>query len=600
MLWPVAGPVYSRGGGEACSIHERPETLLQALKASPMAALAVHSIPVVDVERLLLQARRMGWNGPWAADATWLTNHRWMERAFGKALKVKSWDAFLEDPWPAVGRGHIDHTMAHSLADEFGLNQLPGAMAVVENGVLVQFNDAFSSLVGITKDGLLALPISDFWSDAAMAQQFLLETLSSESQRELYAEAHWSRGDQRAISVELRCRVVGDSTESRMRWIIAVNDISRRERALEFMQLQRELVERASSAIVILEMGKDDAHPRIRSANPCWEQMSGYSMEETVGLDLTALDNAADVSSFSQTLSTAIQLGQSNFLTVPCKSRSGSDFWADVSLFPLDLAEPGVARFVAIIHDVSERVEAEKGLLEAMEAMEKANRAKSEFLQIVGHELRTPMNAILGFSELLRGAESKEEEDERLEMIEEGARNLLQVVNSVVDYIDLGSASPLEVSQPVELRDYFEDSICAYADAAQIAGLEFRTTFTDECLEAVQLPGQDYEKIIGYVLDNAVKFTSEGSVDFEVNCDVDKSMLCVTVSDTGIGLTKDEIDTLFQPFSASDMSTDRAHEGLGMGLALCSKLVEMYKGSITCTSRPGDGSAFIIRLPYEA
>jgi len=237
-------------------------------------------------------------------------------------------------------------------------------------------------------------------------------------------------------------------------------------------------------------------------------------------------------------------------------------------------------------------------LTQARERAESADRAKSEFLANVSHEVRTPLTAILGFAELLsRRSLPGPTATSYVDRIVDGARSLLAIVNQILDWSKL-EADHAEVENrscdPAQLaRD------CLLLARGQVGGkpVQLHLDVDAKLPRALWVDDQKLRQILMNLLSNAVKFTDFGDITLKIGFHQPPGDLVVSVSDTGCGISPEAVGRLFQRFSQADGSSRRAHGGTGLGLAITKGLVEKMGGQITVVSQPGLGSAFSVRIP---
>ena len=272
----------------------------------------------------------------------------------------------------------------------------------------------------------------------------------------------------------------------------------------------------------------------------------------------------------------------------------GGSFDAEVAVIALEWKGKGEADFCAVIHDVTQRKQAEAAMQQAREAAESASRTKTSFLANMSHELRTPMNAILGMTRLALDGGLAGRPRDQVAKAHASARTLMDLLNDVLDMARL-EAGHLELAQagfdlPALLREVAAD-LAAHAgakglrvDVALGAGLPQRVTG-----DAARL-----RQVFAHLGGNAVKFTEHGHIALSVDAaqDADAAWLHVHLADTGVGLSGDELPRLFQPFEQADGSTTRRYGGSGLGLAICRALVERMGGRLWVDSEPGRGSTF--------
>lgn len=344
-------------------------------------------------------------------------------------------------------------------------------------------------------------------------------------------------------------------------------------------------------AIVLL-----DATGIITTWNEGAQKLFGYRTEEIVGAPLQTLSPETN-SLTSMTL--ALEHGQYE-ATALRRRRDGSTFLGLKQLFPVHDDQGRCIGYAMIMRDVTAEKAAEKELNDAKTQAESASAAKSAFVANISHELRTPMNAVLGVSQILSRTPLNAEQRQYLDMVSGAGRSLLALLNDVLDFSKI-EANKLELAEDDFLVD---DVLSALAAVMAMTNTE-KNLALSLCVESdvpVSLHGdvQRIQQVLLNLVSNALKFTERGMVSVRACRDqVHPGMLRWEVSDTGIGISGEQLQRLFSPFSQADASMARRYGGTGLGLAISQRLVQMMGGTIEVSSSPGRGATFTFLMPLR-
>ncbi len=240
-------------------------------------------------------------------------------------------------------------------------------------------------------------------------------------------------------------------------------------------------------------------------------------------------------------------------------------------------------------------------LRQAKEEAEAATRSREDFIAMLSHEIRNPLNGILGVAQLLKETPLNPEQQKLLQVMNISAEGLLSILNDVLDFSKI-QAGKLELrSQTFNLRVLCNDCIALFSGVAKANGLELRAEFGADVPAIVVGDPLRIRQVLMNLLGNATKFTATGSVVLSISADNrEPESLQFIVEDTGIGMSASTIANLFTPYTQADSSVASKHGGTGLGLAICLRLTEMLGGRLTVESVLGQGARFILQLPLKA
>jgi PAS domain S-box-containing protein len=343
----------------------------------------------------------------------------------------------------------------------------------------------------------------------------------------------------------------------------------------------------------------------VEWVNGSFERLLEYTLPEIAGRPPADFMVGPDTN--PRTLSrlhAAFVRGEALTTEVACYSKSGRKFHLHLEIRPVRSDAGALENFIAVLADITARVETEHNLRRAKLEADAASRAKSEFLASMSHEIRTPMNGVIGMTSLLLDTKLDHEQRDFVSTIRTSGEALLTIINDILDFSKIESGKMELEHLPFELSVCLEDSLDLLSVPAAAKKIELVYAIDDDVPAWIQGDVTRLRQVLVNLVNNAVKFTPAGSIAITVrrlpvaaeSTQPHTLTLEFSVTDTGIGIPPDRMNRLFRPFSQVDSSTTRKFGGTGLGLAICHRLCTLMGGDISVTSTVGGGSSFTFTL----
>lgn len=497
---------------------------------------------------------------------------------------------------------------------EFQLTQTfessPIGVAVFSvSGAILRVNPAFCRLLGRSKEELLSLVFYDIsHRDNVEGDREFVQKMLDGGVQSTQIERAFLHKDGRQIFAQINVGLVRNKDGSPSHFVTQCQDITERKRAEEQLLKFSLAVEQSAESIIIV-----DTNGNIEYVNAAFFQSHGFTKNEVVGKKLKILDSGeTSAQVHAEMWHTLLQgkVWRGEFIN---RRKDGNRMIESAIVSPLRQADGVVSHYVSVQVDITEqqklKVELDrhryhmeemvasrtKELAIVSEQAEAANRAKSDFIANISHEIRTPMNGVLGMTYLALNSTNDPKLRDYLQKIHLSGQHLLHIVDDVLDFSKIESGKMVLENVDFSLHELLQDLNSIMT--GKVSGRNLTLTFNIDPQVPAYLRGDPYrlKQILINYTNNALKFTEQGDINVYVrklNATAVGWMVRFEVEDTGIGMSKEQQNKLFQSFEQADSTTTRKYGGTGLGLVICKRLATFMGGEVGVLSTLGQGSTF--------
>lgn len=499
----------------------------------------------------------------------------------------------------AAERKHAEEALRQSEEKYRALmiNASDGIMLIDKGGRILEVNKEALELLGYPKEEVFNAHFIRFIPEEELEKTVAAFKETAMNGSGSLLDGGLLRKDGKTVPVDITASVIEYTGKQGIQAIF--RDITERKRVEEITKESEEkfrnLVEWSLAGVYIIQDGK---FPYV---NPKLAEIFGYTQDEIISSksvsDLVAkYDRVLVAENIYKRLQGEVQ---SIYYTFRGQRKDGE--LIDVEVYGTKIEYKGKPAVIGTLLDITERKIAEAMRLENLR-LEAADKAKSEFLASMSHELRTPLNAILGFSELLKqniAGELNEKQKRYVEDILTSGNHLLALINDILDLSKVEAGKIELVIEKLSVPQAINEGLTLVKEKAMRHNVKLKTELDPE-LKFIEADRLRFKQILFNLLSNAVKFSKpEGGV-VTVRTKKEEDMAKISVSDTGIGIKKEDLGKLFKEFEQVSTGIARKYGGTGLGLAISKKLVELHGGKIRAESKFGEGSTFTFLLPLKA
>ena len=509
-------------------------------------------------------------------------------------------------------------TPQERLLADFCENAAIGMCSVAPNGRILWANKAELNMLGYPPQDYIGHHITEFHADAASMSEVLTRLRAGELLHDYETRLRCRDGSIKHVLIDSNIhRRDGELISTRF----FTRDITERR---QFEAQQRELYSRYESLITRSPAGifETDTKGRCVFVNEKWCELSGLTRQQALGSGWKQAIHPEDRERELDALNNKIRAGEEVQINCRWMTPKGTVTWVHGSVVPLRSSQGEITGFLGTISDISALKQAETVIRQARNQAEAANRTKSEFLANMSHEMRTPLNGIIGMTDLALDTAVDVEQRECLQTVKDSADSLLTIINELLDFAKVEAGKVTLDRVDFCLGEWLRDSLKPLMFRSRQKGLDFRCLIDANIPKLLVGDPEWLRHILVNLVSNAVKFTDTGFVRCSVKLQsittedspiweiesvaggqvpitattprpgVQIATLHFSVQDTGIGIPVDKHQAIFIPFEQADKSITRRYGGTGLGLAIARQLTEMMKGSIWIDSVVGEGSTF--------
>ena len=456
-----------------------------------------------------------------------------------------------------------------------------------ETGQIFDANPAAAAFYGWSIEKLCQMNIGDI--NTLPFSEIKTEMALAKKNGKVNFEFKHRKADRTIAEVEVFSSRINISGKSFLYSII--HDVSEKKKQEHRIRLLSRSVEQSPVAITIT-----DREGIIEYVNPAFTKITGYSFNEVIGKNPRLLKSGKTPNTVYKQLWNTINAGKTWHGEIQNKKSNGEFYWLNKAISPIYVNNK-LTNFVAVSEDITEKRRIIEDLVVAKEKAQENDQLKSAFLANMSHEIRTPMNGILGFAGLLKEPElSGEQQKEYIHIIEKSGARMLNIINNIV------SISKIE-SGIVDIhlsKTNINNQLQFVYDSLKLDAYHKKLKLSFTCSSSVKdtiikTDSEKFYSILSNLVKNAIKYTDTGTIEFGyVNNGEEVEFY---VKDTGIGISKEKAEVIFERFIQADITDKMARQGAGLGLAISRAYVEMLGGRIWVESGEAKGSTFFFTLP---
>ena len=509
---------------------------------------------------------------------------------------------FKENRWYSTGRDVTYLKKAETDLDilSFAAKKSPSGIVIRDNeGHIIWFNEALEKLLGYSLDEVKGKTVGKLIvgeeTDMAVFNA-ASETFQDNKPYEIELKVY--KKDGTSIWVSISNSPLFNENGSVERHISMMVDISERKKAEEQLTLLSLVASSTTSGVVI-----NNKEGKVEWVNKAFEKITGYTLEDSIDrplgdvlkgelTDISVIEKSRELSKNKQSFEVDLLVYR----------KDSQPLWISVINSVILNSHGKVDRYIEVIIDITAKKKAEIELIAAKEEALQLSRAKDMFISVMSHEIRTPLNAVIGMSHLLLDDNPVEIQKENLGILKFSAENLMTLINNVLDFTKIETGNIELEKANVDLYELVQSITHSMQFSANEKKIYLKHTIDNTLPKDIIGDSTRLCQVLLNLLGNAIKFTEVGGIDIDLSVieQTDNDVkIRFSVTDTGIGIASDKINTIFESFKQAEADTSRKYGGTGLGLAITKRLIELHDARINVDSVPGQGSTFWFTIKFD-
>ncbi|MDB5145841.1 MAG: domain S-box protein [Mucilaginibacter sp.] len=518
-------------------------------------------------------------------------------------IKWINWSfIFKGNKWYASGRDVTHQKKAATELDilSFAARKSPSGIIIRDNqGHVIWFNEALEKLLGYSLDEVKGKKVGKLIiGEETDMEVFNSATIAFKENKPYEVELKVYKKDNTPIWVLVSSSPLFNENGTVERHIGMMVDISERKKAEDQLTLLSLVASSTTSGVII-----NDKNGKVEWVNKAFEKITGYTLEDAQNQPLGDVlkGELTDIAVIrkSRELSKNKQSFEVDLLVY---RKDGQPLWISVINSVILNTEGKVDKYIEVIIDITAKKKAEIELIAAKEEALQLSRAKDMFISVMSHEIRTPLNAVIGMSHLLLDDNPVEIQKENLGILKFSAENLMTLINNVLDFTKIETGNIDLEKAAVDLHELVQSIAHSMKFNANEKEIFLKYNVDKDIPAIVMGDSARICQILLNLVGNALKFTETGGVTIDLSV-VEQTAKDVkirfAVTDTGIGIASEKINTIFESFKQAEADTSRKYGGTGLGLAITKRLIELHDARINVDSVPGQGSTFWFTIKFD-